>query len=91
MTRPTNFRELGETEEVEFVVKCKMNKSCANEFLSFLATLSDNGKIGHSELIGFYSDGDGDFRPKFETNIKYNRKKPIKSRELDSINFFDAG
>lgn len=34
-------------------------------FLSFLRTMESNGNIGHSETLAIYSDGDGDFRPKF--------------------------
>ena len=31
-----------------------------------LDLMERNGSIGHSEYVGLYSDGDGDFRPIFE-------------------------
>lgn len=34
-------------------------------FLNFLNQCEYYGNIGHSELLGFYVDGDGEFRPHF--------------------------
>lgn len=42
-------------------------------FCSFLKKMEYNGNIGHSALLGFYSDGDGDFRPKFKINKNYEK------------------
>ena len=63
--RPTNWAELGQNEEVEFDVHCKMKKCWANEFLSLLKDMQRLGEIGSSRFRGMYCDGDGDFRPKF--------------------------
>ena len=50
------------------------------------------GKIGHSSLIGFYSDGDGDFRPKFKIETDFEKVEPIRFDEVNiSRSFYDAG
>lgn len=54
-----------------FTIDCEMPERWVNDFCSFLRQLERNGNIGHSSLIGFYADGDGDFRPKFGINIDY--------------------
>ena len=79
------------SKKVKFTVECEMEERWKDYFLSFLKTMEFFGQAGHSELLGFYSDGDGDFRPKF--NIKdteYTPKESIVSKET-TINFFDAG
>lgn len=53
-------------DEVEFTIKCKMPMRWVPYFAQFLYRLERNGNHGHSEIVGFMSDGDGDFRPKFE-------------------------
>lgn len=79
------------SKKVKFTVECEMEERWKDYFLSFLKTMEFFGQAGHSELLGFYSDGDGDFRPKF--NIKdteYTPKESVVSKET-AINFFDAG
>lgn len=52
------------------------------------------GNLGHSSVVGFYSDGDGDFRPKFNINTEYKitygyRKKD--GKELPNLEvLYDA-
>ena len=88
--RPNDWRNLGEDEIVEFDVHCKMNKSWANEFLSLLKRMQQNGEIGHSETIGFYSDGDGDFRPNFKCDYPFIIKNTT-TVECSDIDVYDAG
>ena len=79
------------SKKIKFTVECELEERWKDYFLSFLKTMEFFGQVGHSELLGFYSDGDGDFRPKF--NIKdteYTPKESIVSKEM-TINFFDAG
>ena len=52
-----------------FTVECTMEERWIPEFYMFLAKMQTNGEMGHSELLGFYSDGDGDFRPTFKFSI----------------------
>ena len=83
---------LSNNDVVEFDVHCKMKKCWADEFLSFLKKMQEFGNVGHSELLGFYADGDGDFRPKFKTEFKYNVTKAIEAKHLKpTITMFDAG
>lgn len=81
----------------EFSVKCKMNKRWIPYFVSFLKRMESDGNIGHSESIGFYADGDGDFRPKFifdTTEVDdINPTNKVKPDSMEDINIdiYDAG
>ena len=78
-------------KKVKFTIECEMEERWKDYFLSFLKTMECFGQMGHSELLGFYSDGDGDFRPKFDfKETKYTPRASISSKEM-SVNFFDAG
>ena len=52
--------------EKEIKIKMKLEEECIPVFIAFLEELEYNGKIGYSEIVGIFSDGDGNFRPKFE-------------------------
>jgi hypothetical protein len=54
----------------EFTIKVKMENRWIPHFLGMLKAMQILGGIGSSRWIKFYADGDGDFRPKFETDIK---------------------
>lgn len=58
-------------KEITFNIKVTMNERWVNDFCSMLKYMEYCGDIGHSSIIGFYSDGDGDFRPKFEIDTNY--------------------
>jgi hypothetical protein len=49
------------------------------------------GGLGSSRKISFYSDGDGDYRPKFEWDEKTldSSAKPIEDNKGDRL--YDAG
>lgn len=71
-----------------------MDERWVNDFCSMLNWMQSCGKLGHSSIVGFYSDGDGDFRPEFNVDRKYDKaegywKKDKKLPELEVI--FDAG
>ena len=89
-----------------FNVNVTMEERWVPYFLEFLKYMESFGQLGHSGQLGFYSDGDGDFRPKFSFDISYDksnlhiieRHEIIKKKELyDSPNYgipeylFDAG
>lgn len=61
--------------EVEFTVKCKMQKEQAKYFIAFLKTMESLGQVGSSRRLCFVSDGDGDYKPNFDfshiENIDY--------------------
>ena len=39
------------------------------------------GNIGHSSVVAFYADGDGDFRPKFEFDKEYKKTNGYWSKD----------
>lgn len=82
--------------EKEFTIKVKMEERWIDAFCSFLSRMQYNGKIGHSEIIGFYSDGDGDFRPIFDFgdlthSEDINYREPYIYSTRNSAHIFDAG
>lgn len=76
--------------EKTFTVSCTMEERWVNHFLSLLSYMEFCGEIGHSSLIGFYSDGDGDFRPKFKTNIEWEKQYSHATEKAPEL-YFDAG
>lgn len=58
-------------EERTFNIKVTMNERWIDDFCSMLKWMERCGNLGHSSLVGFYADGDGDFRPKFEIDTEY--------------------
>ena len=82
--------------DVTFTITCTMNERWASDFMSFLNYMEHCGNIGHSALIGFYADGDGDFRPKFQAdNIRLILKDGRILNKYDNTSLpekiFDAG
>ena len=60
-----------------FTIKVTMNERWIDDFCSMLHWMQSCGNLGHSSLVGFYADGDGDFRPQFKIETKYQQKKGI--------------
>lgn len=78
-------------KQVIFNIKVTMNERWVDDFCSMLEAMDRNGRIGHSSMVGFYADGDGDFRPKFEFDRKFslkNGRKDTEGRKMEV--FFDA-
>lgn len=66
---------------VKFTIECEMEERWSDPFLSFLLYMEVNGKLGTSEIMGFYADGDGNFRPKFkfeQVGVDWNYKESKK-------------
>lgn len=80
-----------ENRQKTFTVEVTMEERWIPHFLNMLGAMQKNGAIGHSGVIGIYADGDGDFRPKFHTDMHYNYVEPSKRnyRKVDAI--YDAG
>lgn len=75
-----------------FTLECEMEERWIPYFLAFLEDMQACGNIGHSEILGFYADGDGDFRPKFTIKeIKYQRPKFPFYKETKTLDIYDAG
>lgn len=82
-------------KKVEFNIKVTMDERWVDDFCSMLYWMQRCGKSGHSSIVGFYSDGDGDFRPKFEIDRDFVKKEGFRKdgdRKLPGIEvLFDAG
>lgn len=78
-------------EEVTFTIKCTMRRRWAEQFLSMLKYMQKLGSWGSSREVAIYSDGDGDFRPKFEFDpmLLPKEKEPRKDEHGDRL--YDAG
>jgi hypothetical protein len=72
-----------------FTIMCEMEERWIPHFMSMLKYMEYLGNIGSSRKVTLYSDGDGDFRPKFRTDIEYEEVEP--RRELDGERTYDAG
>ena len=79
--------------EVTFNIKVTMEERWVDDFCSMLKYIERNGAIGHSSVIGFYADGDGDLRPYFEIDREFNQKNGIPKEEIyvKPEVLFDAG
>lgn len=80
--------------EREFTIHCKMKERWIASFIKMLDLMERNGSIGHSEYVGLYSDGDGDFQPKFTYDkvLAFIGDEPkIVKNPSGQMTIFDAG
>jgi hypothetical protein len=74
----------------EFTIKCSMRSRWVPHFLAMLKYMQQLGGLGSSRMVSFYSDGDGDFRPKFEWDSTLaSDANPISDNKGDRT--YDAG
>ena len=86
-------------KKVKFIVECEMEERWVDHFCSFLEQMEYFGNIGHSEIIGFYCDGDGDFHPKFDIDVFHETTEPTNMefertdgpRIPNKLDYWDAG
>lgn len=57
----------------KFTIECEVNERWVDQFCSMLHYMESCGNLGHSSVTAFYTDGDGDFRPKFNINTDYKQ------------------
>lgn len=69
-------------------VKATMPERWVPHFLGMLQTMQDYGSVGMSRKVAIYSDGDGDFNPKFEWEPQ-EVAEPVSNVDGDVV--FDAG
>jgi hypothetical protein len=74
---------------VEFSITVTMNKRWIPCFLAMLKYMQRLGGVGASRSLSFFSDGDGDFRPKFE----FDSNLPVAAQDLNEFEDrqYDAG
>ena len=79
--------------EVTFNITATMDERWVNDFCSMLRYMEQCGAIGHSSLVGFYADGDGNFRPNFEIDREFEVKNGIPKEDIYQKPevMFDAG
>ena len=56
------YKNCPDEEMVELNLKFKIHPRWVKQFIGFLEYVEANSSVGHSSLVGFYADGDGDFR-----------------------------
>lgn len=61
--------------KVKFNIEVEMNERWVNDFCSMLRCMQSCGELGHSSVVAFFADGDGDFRPKFKIDREYEKTK----------------
>lgn len=76
---------------VKFNITCTMKKRWVNQFCSFLKQMERNGNIGHSEILSFMSDGDGDFRPTFDIRCEFEKEENTRVTDKSERRLYDAG
>ena len=75
----------------EFNINVKMEERWIPYFQSMLMSMQQLGIHGSSRLLGFYSDGDGDFRPRFEFDIPVETVAGINNCDKAPYLMYDAG
>jgi len=68
---------------MKFIIECSMGDRWFPPFMAMLEEMEYQGNIGHSGFVGIFSDGDGDFHPKFK--FKTLRVKPIKKTREEVV------
>lgn len=61
------------SKNIELNIKVTMSERWVNDFCSMLKWMENCGNLGHSSLVGFYADGDGDFRPRFTFDREFEQ------------------
>ena len=70
-----------QVDKATFNIQVTMKERWVNYFCSMLKWMESCGNLGHSSLIGFYADGDGDFRPKFKIDREFEQTHGIWQHE----------
>ena len=74
-----------------FNIEVTMEERWIDYFCSMLKYMEHCGDIGHSEIISFYSDGDGDFRPNFGISTDFNIVNSRSCLDRNVATLYDAG
>ena len=69
---------------VNLTLNVTITKRWVPTFLGFLNKICHNSDIGHSSVVAFYADGDGDFR--FKVDLPTEKNKEF-IREFDIDNY----
>lgn len=80
-----------EYDRVQFDIRVTMRSRWVPHFLGMLKYMQLLGGWGGSRLVSFVSDGDGDFRPKFEWSDKLPEPAKPAITDGNGNNTYDAG
>ena len=80
---------MASNETTEFTMRVKMQTRWVPYFLGMLQRMQRLGSIGSSREITFFSDGDGDFRPRFEWDLDVQTQPGHEKPNGDA--YYDAG
>jgi hypothetical protein len=72
-----------------FTIAVEMQERWIPDFLSMLNYMQHLGSVGSSRKVTLYSDGDGDFRPRFKPSIEYKKVEP--RDDSGGNRLYDAG
>lgn len=75
----------------KFTIQVEMKDRWVPHFLSMLKYMEHLGNLGGSRHITFYSDGDGDFRPKFDWSEELNDETKPAKEDKSGNRLYDAG
>ena len=75
----------------KFTIEVEMEERWIDDFMSMLDKMEYLGNLGASRTVSIYSDGDGDFRPKFKASVDWDRVRPKDSDYDLNDNHYDAG
>ena len=82
---------------MKFTIECEMEDRWVLHFLAMLKYMQHLGKVGSSRRVCLYSDGDGDFKPKFVWDKRYDEGiaevKPLVDFDVrvEGDRLYDAG
>lgn len=82
-------RRSAANELIEFTVVCRMKRRWASQFLGMLKHMQRLGNAGSSRSVGIFSDGDGDFRPRFDFTVDAEPAEGLLDGQGNC--WFDAG
>ena len=80
-------------DKIKFTIECEMRERWVPYFIGMLKTMQNLGNLGGSRWVKIYSDGDGDFRPKFEFEEGMPEPEPgiWSVDDGQEVCYFDAG
>ena len=75
----------------EFTIRVTMKNRWIPHFLAMLKHMQQLGNLGSSRLVSILSDGDGDFRPKFDWDKKLPSDAKPRTETKGGDRIYDAG
>ena len=70
----------------KFTIEVEMEERWIDCFMSMLDRMERLGRLGSSRTVSIFSDGDGDFRPKFKSDVDWEEVES----DIEE-NHYDAG